>query len=88
MGFLERMFGGVGDDDRGVYEHCGWCGREILYGDTSVAVGLSTERADEGGVSVLDAEVLLVLCEPCGKRLDAHALQGALDGLRLERDRP
>lgn len=88
MGFLGRMFGGSGDGNRGVYERCGWCGTGILYGEKSVAVALSTERAEEASVNVLDAEALLVLCEPCGSRLDARALQRALDGLRPGRDRP
>lgn len=80
MGFLGGLFGSGGSKE--LYEHCGWCGRDILYGDTSVTVNLNTERFDGTAVEVLNSDVLLMLCAPCGSRLDAGALRQALEAQR------
>jgi hypothetical protein len=80
LGFLGGLFGRGGS--RRFYEHCGWCGRDILYGDTSFTVNLNTERFDGTAVNVLGSEVLLMLCAPCGRRLGAGTLRQVLRAQR------
>jgi hypothetical protein len=66
-----------------VYESCGWCGREIRYGDVAVSVNLNVERADEqAGVEVIQSQMVLVLCASCGNGLDAGTLRQALETQR------
>jgi len=63
-----------------VYEHCAWCGREIRYGDVSVSIAVNVERADEQeGIEVMQSDLVLVLCESCGSRLDTDRLRHALE---------
>ncbi len=65
-----------------MYEHCGWCGCQISYGDTTATVNLNTERAGETGVEVLDSEVVLILCAECATRLDSGTLRRVLEDSR------
>lgn len=77
-----RFFGDRSNQEN-VYDHCGWCGREIRYGDTSVSISMNVERADErAGIEVMQSDVLLVLCESCGNTLGADSLRRTLDSQR------
>jgi len=77
MGFLRRAFGG-GDGPGAVYEHCGRCGQSVRVGEECVTVNVNRERFDGEAVTVLESEVLLLLCAPCKRRLDAGALRSVI----------
>lgn len=76
MGFLRRAFGG--DGPAAVYGHCDQCGRPVHVGEESVTVNVNRERFDGEAVTVLESEVALLLCAPCGRRMDAAALRAGI----------
>jgi hypothetical protein len=88
VGFLNRVFGGGDGGGPGeAYDRCGRCGRPVRVGEEAVTVTANRERFDGEAVTVLESEVLLLLCAPCGQRLDAGALRSVIpvSGQRGER---
>jgi hypothetical protein len=70
--------------EAGVYEHCDWCGREILFGNAVVTLNKNIEQVDateespEGVITVIESDTLLTLCADCGNRLDGSVLRAML----------
>ena len=63
-----------------VFTTCGWCGKDIAYGNAVVTINRNIEQMDsteeypEGIVTVIDSNSLLELCAECGNKLDAEML--------------
>jgi hypothetical protein len=73
-----------------VFAECAWCGRPIRYGNAAVTVTRSIEQVDwneqleDGAITVIESDALLVLCAGCGNRLDLERVRRFLlqEGLR------
>jgi hypothetical protein len=75
-------------EDQDVFTNCGWCGKDIEYGnavlsiDRNIAQMDSTDEYPEGVATIIEIESLLELCAQCGNKLDAEMLKGILMALK------
>jgi predicted RNA-binding Zn-ribbon protein involved in translation (DUF1610 family) len=75
-------------NDGRIYTQCDWCGREIAYGNASVAITRNVEQVDntkdeaEGIATVIDSDIVLTLCPRCGNKLGCDTLRSVLQVLK------
>lgn len=73
-----------------IYCQCGWCGRDVKYGNASLTIERRIEQADLDSendcvhISVIDAIPLVTLCAHCARELNHEAIPEALAACRFD----